>query len=67
MQDSIVSNTAPSSEEVTRLRREHADLEARLDALNGRLYLSAEEELERRRLQKLKLLKKDRLLSLGHG
>lgn len=65
MQDSIVSNADHDPEEVSRLRREHAELEARLGALNDRLYLSAEEEMERRRLQKLKLAKKDRLLTLG--
>ena len=67
MQDTTVSNLAPEADEVARLRREHADLERRLSVLSERLYLSPAEEMERRRLQKLKLQKKDRLLSLGHA
>lgn len=51
--------------EVERLEREHSELKARLSELNSRLYLSPEEEVERKTIQKLKLLKKDRLALLS--
>ncbi len=51
-------------DEAQRLRREHNELEARLSELNDRLYLSPQEQLEKKTLQKLKLAKKDRIASL---
>ncbi|MCK6545572.1 YdcH family protein [Myxococcota bacterium] len=51
--------------EAERLRREHGELEARLAELARRVWLSPQEELEKKQLQKLKLAKKDRLLALG--
>jgi hypothetical protein len=56
---------APSSatELLEQLRAEHALLESRIESYNQRLYLSAREQLERKRLQKLKLLTKDRIRS----
>ena len=50
--------------EAERLKREHSELKARLSELNSRLYLSPQEELEKKTLQKLKLQKKDRLAAL---
>ncbi len=49
-----------------RLQREHEELKARLRELDGRLYLSPAEEVERKTLQKLKLAKKDRIATLVH-
>ena len=42
-----------------KLRQEHAMLEAELEGFNQRLYLGAHEQMERKRLQKMKLVKKD--------
>ncbi|MCB9506085.1 MAG: DUF465 domain-containing protein [Myxococcales bacterium] len=47
-----------------RLRHEHALLEAQIEAFNRRLYLGAREQMERKRLQKMKLLAKDRISAL---
>lgn len=52
--------------EVERLVREHRDLKARLSELNSRLYLSPEEQVERKTIQKLKLAKKDRIALLSN-
>ncbi len=52
------------SQEIERLKREHRELKARLSELNSRLHLSIDEEIERKKIQKLKLLKKDQLLML---
>jgi uncharacterized protein YdcH (DUF465 family) len=43
---------------------EHQDLERQLSHLQGRLHLSAEEEVEKKRLQKLKLAGKDRIMEI---
>ena len=50
--------------ECERLQREHDELKARLRELDGRLYLSPAEEMERKTLQKLKLAKKARIAIL---
>ena len=49
---------------IGRLRAEHRALEARLDLLNKRLHLSADEQVEKKDLQKLKLKTKDRIFAL---
>ncbi|MBI4820211.1 MAG: YdcH family protein [Deltaproteobacteria bacterium] len=51
-------------DEAHRLRAEHSELKQRLGDLNGRVYLSPAEELEKKNLQKMKLAKKDRIAFL---
>lgn len=46
------------------LRQQHARLEARIEAFNQQLWLNAQEEAERKRLQKLKLATKSRIVML---
>ena len=46
---------------VDQLRAEHLDLERKLEELNSHIYLTPEEQIERKRIQKLKLLKKDQI------
>lgn len=53
-----------SAPQLAELREEHARLEALLAAYNDRVHLSAQEQLERKRLQKLKLRAKDRIALL---
>lgn len=52
---------------IDRLREEHALLETRLENLNGLVYLTPAEQFERKRIQKLKLQKKDLLAHLMGG
>jgi hypothetical protein len=49
---------------VDQLRAEHSDLERKLEELNSHIYLTPEEQIERKRIQKLKLLKKDQIQML---
>lgn len=49
------------NEELARLWHEHQLLEKQLDEMGQRLYLSSEEQMERKRLQKLKLAGRDRI------
>ncbi len=50
--------------ELRRCWDEHQRLEHGIERLNSKLYLSAEEELERKEMQKRKLLGKDRLMQM---
>jgi uncharacterized protein len=43
---------------------EHEDFKQQLARLNAKAHLSAEEEVERKRLQKLKLAGKDRMMEI---
>jgi len=45
---------------------EHEDFERQLARFNDKPHLSAEEEVERKRLQKLKLAGKDRMMEILH-
>ena len=46
------------------LRAEHLHLEQRLKKLNAHLSLTPDEQLEKKEIQKLKLLKKDQMNAL---
>ena len=50
--------------EFQRLEQEHRQLDQQLMTFETHVYLSPEEEFERRRLQKLKLAAKDRLMEM---
>lgn len=50
--------------EFQQLEREHKKLDSELMSFETHVYLSPEEEFERRRLQKLKLAAKDRMVEM---
>ncbi len=50
--------------ELRRYYDEHVDLERQLGAFQQKLYLTPEEELEKKRLQKLKLAGKDQIMEI---
>ena len=50
--------------EFQQLEREHRKLDSELMNFETHLYLSPEEEFERRRLQKLKLAAKDKMMEM---
>lgn len=52
------------NEEFKRLVEEHRNLDNMLSEIDRKPYLTAEEEIERKRIQKLKLNKKDRMAEL---
>lgn len=58
---SLIRQLVETNEELAGLWRDHQEMEARLDNLNGRVYLTNEEQLERKRLQKIKLAGRDRM------
>jgi uncharacterized protein YdcH (DUF465 family) len=63
-ENEIVEFLKKENEEFRKLSEEHRDLDGLLLEIDGKRYLTPEEELERKRLQKQKLLKKDRMAEL---
>ncbi len=57
----LIQKLIPENQELARLWAEHQKLEAKLDALASRVYLSAEEQVEVKRLKKIKLAGRDRM------
>ena len=50
--------------ELRRYYEEHVDLEKQLETFNEKRHLTPEEEVERKRLQKLKLAGKDKIMEI---
>lgn len=60
----IIELLKMESEEFKKLSEEHRLLDQQLLAIDSKTYLNTDEEMERKRVQKLKLLKKDRMAEL---
>lgn len=60
----IVECLTRDNEEYKKLIEEHHQLEADLSEIDRKVYLTPEEEVERKRIQKLKLQKKDRMAEM---
>ncbi|MBI4773647.1 MAG: YdcH family protein [Deltaproteobacteria bacterium] len=57
----LIEKYGSQDPELGKLMKEHEEFEARIEDLNKRPYLSPEEALERKRLQKQKLSGRDRI------
>lgn len=62
-QESLEENP---TNQLARLREEHQDLKKRIEELDRAIYLTPQERIERKTLQKLKLQKKDQIQLLLH-
>lgn len=60
----IVDQLKKENEEFKKLSEEHRNLDGLLTEIDNKRYLTPEEEVERKRIQKLKLLRKDRMAEL---
>ena len=60
----IVEFLKKENEEFRRLSEEHRNLDRLLIDIDTRRYLTPEEEVERRKLQKQKLLRKDKMAAI---
>ena len=66
--EELVQYARRESDEFRRLEKEHRDLDQEINSkFGGKKYLTAEEEIERKTLQKQKLLKKDRMQAILTG
>ncbi len=59
--EEIIKELITQNEEVKKLWEDHQNYEKILSEFNTKPVLTAEEEMEKKRIQKLKLLGKDRL------
>lgn len=60
----IMESLKQGNEEFRKLHEEHHVLDGTLAEMDKKVYLTPEEEVERKRLQKLKLSKKDRMAEM---
>ena len=60
----LVERVRRESEEFNKLYMEHLALEKQLEELAKLKYLNAQEEMEKKRLQKIKLAGKDRMATI---
>ena len=60
----IIESLKQSSEEFRKLHEEHHALDETLAEIDKKVYLTPEEEIERKKLQKQKLAKKDKLADM---
>ena len=59
--EELIERLLPENKELRKLVAEHKEFESQLDELKKRLYLSDEENQEKKRIQKLKLAGRDRI------
>lgn len=62
--EELIKTLIAHDEELKGFYEEHLDLERQLDDYNRRLYLTPEQDLEKKALQKRKLLGKDRIMEI---
>lgn len=62
--EELVEVVKRENEEFRLLLEEHQALEQQLEEFNKRRYISPDQEVERKNLQKRKLLKKDRMAAI---
>jgi len=60
----LIDQASRENEEFRQLLEAHRVYEEQLNAFNEPTYLTSDQELERKRLQKLKLLGKDRMMAI---
>jgi uncharacterized protein YdcH (DUF465 family) len=63
---SLIEQVRRDNAEFCRLLEEHAQYEQQLAAYNDLRFMTSAQEIERKRLQKLKLHGKDRMLAILH-
>ena len=60
----LIVSLLDKDQELKQCYEEHQELEKKLQRYQHRAHLSSMEELEKKRLQKLKLLRKDRIMEI---
>jgi uncharacterized protein YdcH (DUF465 family) len=64
IESTLLNKLVSENNEFKSLYDEHNDLKNQVDALNNRKFLTPEQEIEKKNLQKQKLIKKDRLMEI---
>lgn len=63
-EEELITKYIGQDEELKKSVEEHRNLEATLEELNKRIYLKSEEEMEKKKIQKMKLLSKDKIFNI---
>jgi uncharacterized protein YdcH (DUF465 family) len=63
-EEELIQTLLDKDAELKRYYDEHVDLERKLSAFQQKLYLTPEEEVQKKRLQKLKLAGKDKMMEI---
>lgn len=63
-EEELIRSLIDRDPELRRFYEEHIDLEKKLAALQHKHFLTPEEDLEKKRIQKLKLAGKDRIMEI---
>ncbi len=61
---SIIETLVKEDDEFKKLVDEHRELDRKIQELDTRVYLLPEEEVERKKLSKIKLFKKDKIAKI---
>ena len=64
--EELIQQLMNHDDELRALYVEHLELKHQLEAFRDKIHLSTEEELEKKRIQKLKLASKDKLMEILH-
>ena len=64
--EELIQQLMNHDDELRALYAEHVELKHQLESFRDKIHLSTEEELEKRRIQKLKLASKDKLMEMLH-
>lgn len=62
--EELIKSLAETDPELREAYQDHADYERQIEAFNRKGLLSADDEVERKRLQKLKLAGKDKIMEI---
>jgi hypothetical protein len=62
--EELIQTLLEREPELRRYYEEHVDLERQLEGFQQKRYLTPEEEVEKKRLQKLKLAGKDKIMEI---
>ena len=62
--EALIRTLLEREPELRRYYEEHVDLERRLEGFQQKLYLTPDEEMEKKRLQKRKLIGKDKIMEI---
>lgn len=60
----LIENLSRENEELKNIWLEHQELNQKLDAMASQAYFTAEEQIERKKMQKRKLACKDRIAAI---
>ena len=63
-EEELIQRYLTHDDELRGLYDEHQDLKHQLETFRHKIHLTTEEEIEKRRLQKLKLASKDRMMEI---